>query len=155
MIKEVVLPQLAAAKPQSNLDPLCEYYYQLLGKKITLIAANGTVLGDSDLGCSLKSENFQNRPEIQQALVNGLGDHIFVNSLTGESFLYVAIKAETDEAVVGYVHLTMPLADVQSNQRNIRNFILTTTFFTSIITASGIAHRRPLHEAGKGTDQNR
>ncbi len=29
----------------------------------------------------------------------------------------------------------MPLADVQSNQRNIRNFILTATFFTIIITA--------------------
>ena len=46
LIKEVVLPQLASAKPQSNLDPLAEYYYQLLGKKITLIAADGTVLGE-------------------------------------------------------------------------------------------------------------
>ena len=136
LIKEVVLPQLAAAKPQSNLDPLSEYYYHLLGKKITLIAADGTVLGDSG-GDDHKSENFQNRPEVQQAMNtrDGLGSHIYANSLTGESFLYVAIKAETDEAVVGYVHLSMPLTDIQSNQRNIRNFILTATFFTIIITA--------------------
>lgn len=157
LIKEVVLPQLAAAKPQSNLDPLAEYYYQLLGKNITLVAADGNVLGESG-DDDYKSHDFSNHPEIQQAHEEGIGDHIYSNILTGEDILYVAIKAETDEAVVGYVHLSMPLADVRSNQQNIRNFILTTTFFTIIITgilALVIANRsmQPVRELTKTVDR--
>ncbi|MCD4672147.1 MAG: cell wall metabolism sensor histidine kinase WalK [Anaerolineaceae bacterium] len=133
LIKEAVLPQLASAKPQSNLDPLANYYYQLLGNKITLIAADGAVLGQSG-DDDLKSENLHYYPEIQQALANGTGDTIYTDPATGEDTLQLAIKAETDEAVVGFVRLTVPLDEVQSNQRKIRNTILTVTFFTIILT---------------------
>lgn len=155
LIKEAALPQLAAAKPQSNLDPLSEYYYQLLGKKVTFVNADGIVLGDSG-DDDLKSENFLNHPEIQQAAEakDGLGNYIYSNAATGDDILYVAIKAETDEAIVGYVHLSIPLEDVQSNQQNIRNFILTATVFTILVTgllALVIANRsmRPVRELTK------
>ena len=150
LVKEAVLPQLASAKASSNLDPLANYYTILIGKPVFLLSPDGAVLGQP-AGEDQKKESFLVLPELIQAKTKGSGIAIRPDKLTGKDTLFVAIKAETDEAVVGYVHLSMPLSEVQKNQQKIRNYILTTTLITILLTAAlawVIANRttRPVRE---------
>lgn len=133
LVKEFVHPQLASAKPQSNLDPLANYYYQLLGKKITLIASDGTVLGQSR-GDDLKTRNMLYSTDIQQAISRGTGTFISVDPETGENMLFASIRVGNEDKLVGFVRLAMPLDDVETNQKNIRNTILWVTIITILLT---------------------
>jgi two-component system phosphate regulon sensor histidine kinase PhoR len=135
LVKEAVLPQLASARATSNLDPLANYYTILLGKPIILLSPDGTVLGQP-AGGNRKDENFLSYPEVLQAKAQGTGNAIHPDWFTGKDTLFVAIKAETDEAVVGFIHLSMPLSEVQKNQQKIRNYILTATLFTILLTTA-------------------
>src|SRR5439155_1822830 len=63
-----------------------------LDVRVTIIARDGVVLGDSDLlPESLRTvENHSNRPEVIQALKTGQGTSIRWSSRVGMPFIYVA-----------------------------------------------------------------
>src|SRR6185369_15598189 len=56
----------------SAFDGLSRRFKEQTGLRVTLIALNGRVLGDSDRESSLM-ENHLGRPEVQQAILNGDG----------------------------------------------------------------------------------
>jgi two-component system phosphate regulon sensor histidine kinase PhoR len=57
---------------QHSLDALCKQFKEQTGSRVTIIALDGRVLGDSDTMSSLM-ENHAGRPEIQQSLLYGSG----------------------------------------------------------------------------------
>ena len=59
-------------KSSASLDSLCRQFKEQTGFRVTVIARDGRVLGDSDKESSLM-ENHAGRPEVQQALLNGTG----------------------------------------------------------------------------------
>jgi two-component system phosphate regulon sensor histidine kinase PhoR len=84
--------------------------------RITVIAADGTVLADSAVpDADLASvENHRNRPEIQQALATGLGQDIRSSHTTGERTMYRAIvmaPRRDAEPVLVRVGLPMMILD--------------------------------------------
>jgi two-component system phosphate regulon sensor histidine kinase PhoR len=68
LIAELLTRNAATASDQ-DLDDEADRLAQLIGARVTLIAADGTVLGDSDLdGQALSDvENHAQRPEVQKA----------------------------------------------------------------------------------------
>ncbi|UVT15157.1 MAG: PAS domain-containing protein [Nitrospira sp.] len=84
--------------------------------RITLIAANGTVLADSavrDIDLSAL-ENHQSRPEIQQAFSTGQGQDIRMSHTTGERTMYRAVLLRPPQAappIVVRVSLPMVVLD--------------------------------------------
>jgi two-component system phosphate regulon sensor histidine kinase PhoR len=84
------------------------------GLRVTVIARDGTVIGESDKPESdlKKIENHLQRPEVQQALHEGIGSDMRKSDTIGVDLLYVAIPVR-DDKVVGIVRVAIPLVKIE------------------------------------------
>jgi len=94
-----------------SIDDLCKQLKEKTGSRITVIALDGRVIGDSDSSSSTM-ENHAHRPEIQQAALNGAGMFIRASDTLKQDFLYVAYRATSGKTPRGYILLSVPLHDV-------------------------------------------
>jgi two-component system, OmpR family, phosphate regulon sensor histidine kinase PhoR len=97
-------------------DERADEYGRDLGVRVTIVAADGKVLGDTDLdGEELaRVENHGHRPEIAGALRDGAGTSQRYSSTLGQTLLYVARRIDPDDASRGVVRLAIPLTAVRS-----------------------------------------
>ena len=113
----------------SALDALCRQLAGELGSRITVIAPDGKVLGDSAEG-SATMDNHGARPEVIGAKNSGTGTSIRYSTTVGYDMLYRAFR-QTDAAQERIVRLATPLRNVESVVHSIRQ-----SLFTGLIAAS-------------------
>jgi two-component system phosphate regulon sensor histidine kinase PhoR len=94
-----------------GIDDLCKKLKEKTDARITVIALDGRVLGDSD-SVSSAMESHAHRPEIQQAALDGAGMFIRASDTLKQDFLYVAYRVTSGKTPLGYVRLSVPLHDV-------------------------------------------
>jgi two-component system phosphate regulon sensor histidine kinase PhoR len=70
LVGDALGSQLARGTPNEVLDSLVLHYADLLGARVTIIAADGTVLGESHEERT-QMDNHLYRPEVQEALATG------------------------------------------------------------------------------------
>ena len=121
--------------PPARLDDLCKHLKEVTGARVTVIAPDGTVRGDSDKQSSLL-DNHADRPEIKHALTRGTGAAIRMSDTLHYDFLYVALKVTRDGKPAGFVRLSVPLKSVDAavNQLRIKMSIV----MALILLATGI-----------------
>lgn len=102
--------------------------------RVTLIAPNGTVVGDSDVGPArlAQMENHLLRPEVQQALQNGSGTALRYSDTLRTSMLYSALTYGVS-GVNGIVRLAMPLEYLSSARQTLHNMVGGATLVTVLI----------------------
>ena len=108
LAKDYVRVQPAGTDPTE----LAARVSRLLAVRVTLIAADGRVLGDSDVARAGLSdiENQADRPEFVEARRGGRGASIRPSATLGVSFIYVAV--DLDDGSV--LRLAMPLSTVDT-----------------------------------------
>jgi two-component system, OmpR family, phosphate regulon sensor histidine kinase PhoR len=91
---------------------------KLLSVRVTLIAPDGRVLGDSDVtSASLQGmENHASRPEFVQARQSGRGTSIRQSTTLGIPFIYVATTLDDGPVL----RVAMPLASVETMMSGLR-----------------------------------
>ncbi len=101
----------------ADLDPLAKRLGAEIGARITLIAADGTVLGDSGADPA-SMENHGTRPEVLEALHQGRGESERHSATLDRDLLYVAVPMETGGTVRGVARVALPVREIQeaSNQ---------------------------------------
>jgi two-component system, OmpR family, phosphate regulon sensor histidine kinase PhoR len=106
-----------------TLDNLCRQLAGDLGSRITVIARDGTVLGDSS-EASAKMENHAGRPEVAEALRSGSGTAIRYSTTVGYEMLYRAFyqRGSRDGRIV---RVAMRLENVESVMGGLRRSLLT------------------------------
>ena len=95
---DVVAPLVPVAD-SADIDVAVEWLAQGLGARVTVIAADGTVLADSE-GDADSMEDHSHRPEIQEAMSSGTGTSLRESSTIGAPFVYVARSVARPEFVV-------------------------------------------------------
>lgn len=77
-------------------DDVARELARLTGHRVTVIARNGTVLGDSgvDPGLVASLENHRDRPEVQAALEHGRGSSMRHSASVGADLLYAAMPTQ-------------------------------------------------------------
>ncbi len=125
---------ISFASPYS-LDNLCRKFKEQTALRVTLIAPDGRVLGESDKESSLM-ENHAGRPEIQQAFLYGTGMSIRHSHTLNEDLLYVAQRIGRDNAPTGVVRLSMPLSAVDASINALRVKIIIVV--AAILLATGL-----------------
>ncbi|MFN7914878.1 MAG: ATP-binding protein [Vicinamibacterales bacterium] len=112
------------------LDAEADRVGALLTARVTFIAADGLVLGDSaePLGALATMENHATRPEVVDARQHGLGLARRSSATLGEEMLYVAIPVQ--HAPVAFVRLALPLTSIRQQLESI---------LTATLTALGLA----------------
>jgi two-component system phosphate regulon sensor histidine kinase PhoR len=107
----------------ASLDKLCRQLSGELGSRLTVIARDGRVLGDSSES-SAKMENHAARPEVVEALGGGSGSAIRYSTTVGYEMLYRAFY-QTGAGQGRIVRVAIPLKDIESVIGTMRRALLT------------------------------
>src|SRR5687768_3777961 len=85
--------------------------------RVTLIAPDGRVLGDSDVEPRDldRLENHRERPEVREALQGRVGHDLRTSASVNAPLLYVAVPVVDGGRVVGVLRTALPLAAVTSS----------------------------------------
>lgn len=122
-------------KDQSSLDNLCQQFKEQTGSRVTIIALDGRVLGDSDAKSSLM-DNHAGRPEIQQSLLYGTGMSTRYSETLRDDLLYVAARITRGGRPIGIVRLSMQLKQVHASINALRFKIIAVVM--AILIATGL-----------------
>jgi two-component system phosphate regulon sensor histidine kinase PhoR len=103
---------------------LAESIGTVIKARVTLIAPDGAVIGDSDVGQARlpQLENHLQRPEVQEALRNGAGSAIRYSETLRTSMLYSAMTYGSG-ATDGIIRLAMPLEYLTSARNTLHNLL--------------------------------
>ena len=112
-------------------DGLAKHWSELLDRRVTIIAADGTVLGESDEDPA-QMENHANRPELRQAAATGQGSIIRYSQTLATDMLYAAVPVESGGEIVGFARLALPLQQIQTNVDQLQRAILTAAAIAAI-----------------------
>jgi len=122
LIHDAIAPYLVRRAPREWVQELVEKYGRKLGARVTVIAEDGTVLGDSkqDLEGVRRMENHAGRPEVRAALAGGIGSHVRRSRTLNLEMLYVAIPLEEGGSVKGVLRLALPMTEVARAVTSVR-----------------------------------
>ena len=124
---------LARGVPRPSVQELNEEagrVGQLIGARVTFIAPDGRVVGDSaeTLEGLAALENHAQRPEVVEARVRGLGRSQRYSATLKIDMLYVAVPVQ--HPAIAFVRVALPLTDVRHQLQ---------TVLTATLTALGVA----------------
>jgi len=114
-----LLSQNPNISSSQDLDDESDRLAELMQTRVTLIAGDGHVVGDSDLeGQALADvENHLQRPEVQQARAQGVGVVARYSTTVRIEMLYAAVTAHHPQ--VQYVRVALPLTTVSDQIRRV------------------------------------
>jgi two-component system, OmpR family, phosphate regulon sensor histidine kinase PhoR len=124
----------APALQGEALDREADRLGQYSSSRVTLIAEDGTVVGDStQTPDQLRTlENHLQRPEVVAARESGYGESQRYSTTISTDMLYIAVRAT--HPVVKYVRVALPLTDIDAQQAAIRNLTV-----VALLTAIPVA----------------
>ncbi|MEA3345019.1 MAG: ATP-binding protein [Chloroflexota bacterium] len=114
LIEDALTSSPAWDEPDGDLDPSAQHYAELLKARVTLIGADGTVLGESHEDRA-QMDNHLYRPEVQQALARGQGSSLRFSRTMDYEMMYVAIPLTTEGCVRGIVRVALPLRQIEAH----------------------------------------
>jgi two-component system phosphate regulon sensor histidine kinase PhoR len=151
MVGDAASPDLSAGLDAiEKLDASARHWASILDARVTLIAPDGTVLGESHEDRS-QMDNHRNRPEVAQALAEGQGSSTRFSRTVGYEMMYTAVAVAVNGQTVGVARLAVPLKQVEANLAHLQRALAGATLVATalaIVLATLIAGRttRPLRE---------
>ncbi|MGN6755568.1 MAG: ATP-binding protein [Thermomicrobiales bacterium] len=116
----------------ATLDTLAKHLGGDAGNRVTIIAADGVVLGDSEAD-PRQMENHAGRPEVRAALAGGEGRSLRISRTIHIQFLYAAVPIAVDGRIVGVARVARPLDQINAQLAQLRNIAI------AAVAASGLA----------------
>lgn len=101
-----------------ELDTLAKKLGRQIDARITIIALDGTVLGDSNEDPATM-ENHATRPQVKEALDSGIGESSRYSTTLGKQMMYVAVPITGEDEILGVARVALPLTQVESSVNNI------------------------------------
>jgi two-component system, OmpR family, phosphate regulon sensor histidine kinase PhoR len=95
------------------LDLLAKRIALAASVRVTFVATDGTVVGESDEDRRMM-ENHAARPEIASALAGDEGRTVRYSSTVGRDLLYVSVPVRAGDRIVGITRLALPLVAVDA-----------------------------------------
>jgi two-component system, OmpR family, phosphate regulon sensor histidine kinase PhoR len=117
----------------SSLDALAKQLGTDISARVTIIATDGTVLGDSEQNPATM-ENHSTRPEVIAALTSGYGEIIRYSTTLNEQMMYVAVPIANNNQVLGVARIALPISTVQNSVNHVTIVISLAIVITIIIT---------------------
>jgi two-component system phosphate regulon sensor histidine kinase PhoR len=152
---EASLPFLL--RQSGETDALAKKLGQDIDARITIVAVDGTVLGDSHED-PLTMENHAARPEVLAALASGLGESTRYSTTVEQEMMYVAVPITNQGQLLGVARVALPLVAVHNSASQVTMIISLATLATAalaIVAASLIARitTRPIREVTEASQK--
>jgi two-component system phosphate regulon sensor histidine kinase PhoR len=156
LVADISMPSFADPGKQTDLDSIAKTTGKEIQARITLIAKNGTVLGDTDQN-PLTMENHATRPEVVEALASGIGQATRYSATLHENMMYVAVLVTNQGEVLGIARVALPLTAVESSVNSAAMTIAWAIALTTllVIVAAALLARmitRPVRQITKAAE---
>jgi len=132
LASDAIAEPLAQGAPIETLDEIAHRWGRLLEARVTLIAADGMVLGDSHEDRT-RMENHLQRPEVQQALAEGWGLSTRFSDTLGYEMMYMAVPVVVEGKTMAIVRIARPLRQVQIHIARLRMSIVGVALIGSVL----------------------
>jgi two-component system, OmpR family, phosphate regulon sensor histidine kinase PhoR len=113
-------------------DVLAKRLGKEIDTRITIIATNGTVLGDS-IENPATMENHATRPEVMDALTTGMGESTRYSTTLKEDMMYVAVTVESQGTLLGIARVALPLTTVNNSVNQVTQTIILATVIIAVL----------------------
>ncbi|HWR89199.1 MAG TPA: ATP-binding protein [Dissulfurispiraceae bacterium] len=120
---------------QGKIDDLCKRLKETTGARITVIRADGMVIGDSDTDSS-QMENHAGRSEIVEALLSATGISVRLSETTRHDYLYIARRITRDGDVQGFIRMAVPLEEIDRAVNDLRFMLI--VIVSIVLLSTGI-----------------
>ena len=134
LLGEVLAPMLLLNESATRFDRQADRYRELLDARVTILASNGNVLGDSHEEWSAM-DNHLYRPEVQQSLREGHGTSKRHSKTLGTDMLYVAVPIRSSQATLGFVRVALPLDEVNERIATLRRTLAVAGSIATVFAA--------------------
>jgi two-component system phosphate regulon sensor histidine kinase PhoR len=124
LLHDAFAPLVDGAPGTSSLQARAQRYARILGARVTVIGADGTVLAESDRESVREMENHGGRPEVRQALGGAVGSDVRRSASLGRDLLYVAVPLEREGRRRAVLRLALPTHDVDAGRALVRRTVL-------------------------------
>lgn len=144
IVADDVIPALRdAAAAESTINERAHYWSDVLEARVTIIAPDGTVLGDSHENPA-EMDNHLNRPEVVEARKSGKGESTRLSRTVGYQMMYVAVQIVDAGRFLGFARAALPLTDIQTTLAHLGNASLISALVASLfaILLSAVIVRR-------------
>jgi two-component system, OmpR family, phosphate regulon sensor histidine kinase PhoR len=131
LVGDVIAPVIKS-EAAPNLDEAARHWAEILEARVTIIAPDGTVLGESHEDRS-QMDNHLNRPEVASALKNGQGSSTRFSHTVGYQMMYTAVLIQENGIPLGVARVALPLQQVEAYLAHLRNVLLTATMIASLL----------------------
>jgi two-component system phosphate regulon sensor histidine kinase PhoR len=160
LFARLALVEQAAHRVQSDdasgWDALADDLGRRAHARVTFIAPDGQVLGDSEVPRDRLSslENHRDRPEVAAALAGRPGSSMRWSATVHNRLMYAAMPLEMSGLGLGVARLAVPLSDVDAAVRQLRGFLLVATLIALLmaVVASTVAAQLLSRELRRMTD---
>jgi two-component system phosphate regulon sensor histidine kinase PhoR len=129
---EASLPGFTSQEGGNSLDALAKKLGGQIGTRITIIALDGKVLGDSNENPATM-ENHATRPEVKDALASGIGESTRYSTTLGKQMMYVAVPITIQGEVLGVARVALPLTQVENSVNRIIISIVVAMIIAAIL----------------------
>lgn len=151
---EMQITPLFASDSIGDIDSLCEEMGKKTSTRITVIALDGTVIGDTEKDTRIM-ENHANRPEFVAALGGDIGASTRFSNTLQQNLMYVALPLQVENNIIGAVRTSISVSSIDEELSAISFGIVLTGLIVAIVAALlslAISRKmsRPLEELKEG-----
>ncbi|MDD5369644.1 MAG: ATP-binding protein [Anaerolineaceae bacterium] len=122
VIAEAARPLIVSPPDRTALEALAHRYADLLRRRVTLIATDGTVLGESETDPALM-ENHLGRPEVQAALKGQEFGDLRLSATLHEKMMYLAVPIQSNGRILGVARVAVSVASIEAEIARFRQTI--------------------------------
>ena len=123
LLGDTIKAYLIAAGGDGALQATADRSAELVQARVTVIAPDGTVLGESHEDRS-QMDNHLYRPEVQGTIAEGQASSVRFSRTLGYDMMYVAVPVTDGQQVLGFVRLALSLQQVEASVARFRWAIL-------------------------------
>lgn len=134
MVANLAQPLADSEAPSGDFDRLAKQVGAGTDIRITIIAPDGVVLGDSEADPATM-ENHLNRPEVREAIRSGTGESARHSDTLGVDLTYVARAVTVDGDVAAVVRMARPTEAINDSVAEIRRTVLVAVLITALVAA--------------------
>jgi two-component system phosphate regulon sensor histidine kinase PhoR len=136
LLSDVVGPVLLEGGDGDVLDAAAQHWAELLGARVTIIDADGTVLGESHTDRS-QMDNHLQRLEVQEALAAGEGSSTRFSRTMDYEMMYgaVPVVGAGGAPALAIVRVSYSLSQINASVDSLRHSIATAGIATALVAA--------------------
>jgi two-component system phosphate regulon sensor histidine kinase PhoR len=155
--KAILLQEVVRGRSIDELRSQVESLHKKIDERITLIAADGRVVAESDRDNPEDLDNHGHRPEVVAARGAPFGTATRYSTTVHKNMMYVAVHTP-DASPVAFVRVALPVTEVQAQAERLRNSVWASAGGTALVALllAWLLTRRlvhPLQELTAGAQQ--